>query len=75
MQNYLQKNFSDKKIIEEADTAQAAKDLSEGKLPPHATVIANAICAQLYGLEIAQKEIQDSKENLTLFLCAKPYKT
>ena len=55
-------------MIEEDDTAEAARRLSEGKLPKTAGVIANKSCANLYGLDILQESIHDLKHNLTLFL-------
>ena len=58
-------------MIEDDDTAEAARRLSEGKLPATAGVIANKACADLYGLEILQESIHDLKHNLTLFLSIK----
>tara|TARA_A100001037_G_C15151245_1_gene639372 strand:+ start:4264 stop:4833 length:570 start_codon:yes stop_codon:yes gene_type:complete len=69
--DYLSEHFWTRPLIEEDDTAEAARRLSEGKLPPTAGVIANKACADLYGLEILQESIHDLKHNLTLFLGVK----
>ena len=66
--DYLSEHFWSRPLIEEDDTAEAARRLAEGKLPPNAAVIANEACAELYNLEILEKSIHDLKHNLTLFL-------
>ena len=68
---YLAENFWTRPLIEEDDTAEAARRLAEGKLPPTAGVIANKACADLYNLDILQESIHDLKHNLTLFLGVK----
>jgi prephenate dehydratase len=50
------------------DTALAAKDLSEGKLPKTAAVIASLRAAELYKLQVLEPSIQDLKFNYTSFL-------
>ena len=69
--DYLSNHFWTRPLIEEDDTAEAAKRLSEGILPKTVAVIANKACADLYGLEILQDSIHDLKHNLTLFLGVK----
>ncbi len=69
--DYLSEHFWTRPLIEEDDTAEAARRLSEGKLPSTAGVIANKACADLYNLEILQESIHDLKHNLTLFLGVK----
>lgn len=54
-----------------ADTALAAKDLAEGKLPRTTAVVASALAAELYGLDILEEKIQDLKFNYTVFVAAK----
>ena len=66
--NYLSENFWSKPLIEEDDTAEAARRLSEKKLPRTAAVIANKSCAKIYGLNILKESIHDLKHNLTLFI-------
>lgn len=66
--DYLSEHFWTRPLIDEDDTAEAARRLSEGKLMKSAAVIANRKCAQLYNLEIVQENIHDLKHNLTLFL-------
>ena len=69
--DYLSNHFWTRPLIEQDDTAEAAKRLSEGILPKTVAVIANKACADLYGLEILQDSIHDLKHNLTLFLGVK----
>lgn len=66
--DFLGQHFWTRPLIEEDDTAEAARRLSEGKLAPTAGVIANKSCAELYGLTILKESIHDLKHNLTLFL-------
>jgi len=72
--DYLTENFWTRPLIEEDDTAEAARRLSEGKLEPYVGVIANKSCADLYNLEILAKSIHDLKNNLTLFLAVEKIK-
>ena len=67
-QRYLKREFSEAKIIEWADTAKAARDLKAGLLPAATAVIAPARAAQLYGLEVLERNIQDMRPNLTTFI-------
>lgn len=69
--DFLSEYFWTRPLIEEDDTAESARRLSEGKLPKTAGVIANKTCAELYDLEILQESIHDLKHNLTLFLGVK----
>jgi len=71
--DYLSEHFWTRPLIEDDDTAEAARRLSEGKLPKTAGVIANKACADLYGLEILQESIHDLKHNLTLFVGVKKF--
>lgn len=66
--DYLADNFWSCPLIEEDDTAEAARRLKLGELVPTTAVIASKDCAKLYGLEIFQENIHDLKNNLTLFL-------
>jgi len=72
---FLSANFWGTPLIEDDDTAEAARRLKEGKLPKTAAVIANIACAEIYGLDVLQKEIHDLKNNLTLFLAVKKVAT
>jgi prephenate dehydratase len=65
---YLADHFWTRPLIEEDDTAHAAERLAAGKLPTTAAVIGSQHCANLYGLEVLKANIQDLKNNLTLFL-------
>ena len=73
--NYLSENFWSKPLIEEDDTAEAARRLSEEKLPRTAAVIANKSCAKIYGLNILKESIHDLKHNLTLFIGIRKWKS
>ena len=66
--DYLSDHFWTRPLVEEDDTAEAAKRLSEGKLVKTAAVIGNKACAELYNLEILKESIHDLKNNLTLFV-------
>ncbi len=65
---YLKKTFPALPLNEWQDTAKAAKDLHDGVLPKTTAVIAPARSAQIYGLEIIGKGIQDQRPNLTTFI-------
>jgi len=65
---YLKRHWPETELIEWSDTAQAAKDLHEGKFSKDTAVIAPLGCAQLYGLEVLEERIQDLKFNFTTFL-------
>jgi len=67
---YLHRKWGDVELLEYSDTALAAKDLHEGKLPKTTAVIAPARCAELYGLEVLEEGIQDLKFNYTTFIAA-----
>ena len=71
--NYLADHFWSTQLVEEDDTAEAARRLSEGKLTHTTAVIANAACAELYELEILEADIHDLKHNLTMFGAVKKY--
>ncbi len=55
------------KVVEVEDTAGAAENISRNNLKGHAA-ICHAGAAQLYGLRILQKSIEDNKHNYTRFL-------
>ena len=66
--DYLAEHFWTRPLIEADDTAEAARRLSEGKLPETVGVIGSEYCAELYDLNIVERDIHDLKHNLTLFL-------
>lgn len=68
---YLGRHWSGVTITEYIDTATAAKDLADGKLPPTSAVVASARAGEVYGLEILESKIQDLKFNYTVFIGAK----
>ena len=69
--DYLAEKFWSKKLVEQDDTAKAAQDLAEGKLPKQVAVFASKFSANKYGLNILDHDIHDLKKNLTLFLAVK----
>jgi len=70
-ERYIQRELPKCKLLEWEDTAKAAKDLAEGKLTKDTAVIAPARSAQIYGLKILAKGIQDQHPNLTTFIIVK----
>lgn len=67
-QQYLKTEWPKRALQEYQDTAQAAKDLREGKLSPRTAVIGPKLCAKLYNLEVVGDTIQDEADNTTTFL-------
>ncbi len=70
---YIKRKWEGISLQETEDTAKAAKDLAEGKLPDSTAVLAPESCASLYGLEILEKSVQDLKFNFTSFLAVENY--
>ncbi len=71
--DYLQEQWPKRELQEYQDTAQAAKDLSDGKLSKRTAVIAPKLSAELYDLTIAGEAIQDDPNNATTFLVIAPH--
>ena len=73
--NTLNKRYPEKKLIsgekELIDQAKAAEYLANGKITSNIAVLASRVCADLYGLEILDRGLQDKKENYTTFLFIK----
>jgi prephenate dehydratase len=67
---WLRHNFPTTLVTEEADTAEAARMLGVGELPPSTAVIAAERCAELFGLRVLERRIQDLKFNFTTFVAA-----
>lgn len=72
---YLQKDFKNIELREWGNTAIAAKDLAEGTLESGSAVIASERCAEIYGLEVIAKNIQDTNPNLTAFILVKKWES
>ncbi|MBL7058677.1 prephenate dehydratase [Patescibacteria group bacterium] len=68
---YLKRIWFGVELEEYRDTAEAAKDLSNGKLDSNTAIIAPKTCASMYNLEILEEGIQDLKFNYTAFIVAK----
>jgi prephenate dehydratase len=71
---YLRRMWPNIEIAEYEDTALAAKDLASGKLGKNVAVLANKSCADIYGLEMLEKNVQDLKFNFTNFIAATKFK-
>jgi prephenate dehydratase len=67
---WLRHNFPTTLVTEEADTAEAARMLGAGELPANTAVIAAERCAELFGLRVLERRIQDLKFNFTTFVAA-----
>ena len=67
---YLKRMWPETDMVPYADTALAAKDLAEGKLPKTTAVIASMRAAEMYGLDVLEEKIQDLKFNYTVFVAA-----
>ena len=65
---YLRNQWPKAQLVEWEDTATAARDLKNGKLPKNCAVIAAKAAAELYGLKILEASVQDLKFNFTTFL-------
>lgn len=66
--NYLNQEFPNAERVKWSDTAAAAKDLAEGNLPENTAVLAPARSAEVHGLELLEKGVQDRDPNLTTFI-------
>jgi prephenate dehydratase len=67
---WLRHNFPTTLVTEEPDTAEAARMLAAGDLPRTTAVIAAERCAELFGLRVLERRIQDLKFNFTTFVAA-----
>ncbi|MCK5476250.1 MAG: prephenate dehydratase [Candidatus Pacebacteria bacterium] len=67
---YIKNKLPDTELNEYSDTADAAKDLSEGKLTSDTAIIAPKVCKKLYELDLLEESIQDLKFNFTTFVVA-----
>ncbi len=72
---YLAENFWGCPLIEEEDTAKAARKLKEGFFPKTAAIIASQSCSNLYKLELFEGKIHDLKNNLTMFMAITQYQS
>ena len=71
---WLRHHFPTTLVTEEPDTAEAARMLATGELPASTAVIAAERCAELFGLRVLERRIQDLKFNFTTFVAAGPRK-
>ena len=71
---WLRHHFPTTLVTEEPDTAEAARMLATGEPPVTTAVIAAERCAELFGLRVLERRIQDLKFNFTTFVAAGPPK-
>lgn len=64
--DWLSQSLPDAEVIEVSSTAEGARMISESK-DPSCAAIASAGCADVYGLEILAKNIQNNDKNKTRF--------
>jgi chorismate mutase/prephenate dehydratase len=63
-QKYLDTHLKGVQRIEAESTSRAAEIAAS---EPHSAAIASITCAELYGLDVLEKDIQDTKNNITQF--------
>lgn len=67
----LRKKYHNMKLIsgkgDLVDTAKAAKALADDQLPKNLAVLGPKILSKIYDLDILDRDLQDSKNNLTTF--------
>ena len=63
--NYIEDNLAGAKIVEVASTSEAARLAAKDK---KSAAIASSLAADIYGLKILARKIQDTPENYTRFL-------
>ena len=68
---WLRHHFPTTLVTEEPDTAEAARMLATGELPASTAVIAAERCAELFGLRVLERRIQDLKFNFTTFVATR----
>lgn len=71
-ERYLQRKWPNVPFLEYADTALAAEDLANGKLPQTTAVIASRRAAKIHGLKVLEPSVHDDKYNFTRFVAARP---
>lgn len=66
--DYIRSNLPKAEILPSSSNSAAAKALKEGSFEPQSqVVIASELCAEIYGLEVLEKAINDSDINETRF--------
>lgn len=66
VRGWLAQNLPEARTVAANSTAEAARALAEGGRADQA-VVANRLCAELYGLEILANDIEDHEDNQTRF--------
>ncbi len=68
----LRKKYPDIPLKEVEDTAIAARYLAEGKLPPSTAVLCRRNAGEMFGLHMAEANLEDDPRNMTEFILIKP---
>jgi chorismate mutase/prephenate dehydratase len=63
--DWLAEHLPDAEIHQTASTAQAAREAAD---TPDSAVVAHEMAAEIYGLEVLQRHIEDVEKNVTRFL-------
>lgn len=67
---FLVKEFPKLELIEEVDTAIAAKKLKEDEYPPNSLIIAPKSCADIYGLDFYVSDLPTNRGYITTIYLA-----
>ncbi|OGH98515.1 MAG: hypothetical protein A2104_05315 [Candidatus Melainabacteria bacterium GWF2_32_7] len=70
-QNFISKNFDNIELLSAPSTSEAVKQLLD--LPENYAAIGSYKAAEVYGLNILARDINDEKDNLTRFVCLSSY--
>ena len=63
----LKRLYPDAELCESEDTALSAQMLSEGRLGPGTAVVCRRNAGEMFGLRLVHENIEDQKDNMTLF--------
>lgn len=68
----LEKRYPDVRLVEGAgdlaDPARVGEALSKGTLDSSTAVVSNGLIAELHGLSIVERDLQDAEDNVSTFL-------
>lgn len=68
----LRKKYAGIELKEVEDTAIAARYLAEGKLPAGTAVLCRRNAGEMFGLYLAEENLEDDSRNMTEFILIKP---
>lgn len=70
-QNFISNNFHNVELVTALSTSEAVRQLVD--LPENYAAIGSYKAAEIYGLNILARDINDEKDNLTRFICLGAY--